>query len=82
MTIEDMDGIRRHLHETYDADVRIMQFRDLELSSSDVRNRLMSGRSVRYMVPDAVIEFAIIKNIYSGISTDADDDEDMKVYVK
>ena len=80
MTIEDMDTHRRYLKDKYGADIRLLQFRDIELSSSDIRNRLKSGRSVRYMVPDSVIEFAIIKNIYSGIKDDGDDD--MKVYVK
>lgn len=79
MSIEEMDELRRHLHDDYGADVRIMQFRDIALSSSDIRNRLKTGRSVRYMVPDSVIEFAIIKNIYSGIVPDEDD---VKVYVK
>ncbi len=82
MTIEEMDEIRRHLHDTYNADVRILQFRDIEMSSSDVRNRLLKGRSVRYMVPDSVIEFAIIKNIYSGIPQNDNNDDDVKVYLK
>ncbi len=81
MSIEDMDKQRSYLHDKYGADVRILQFRNIDLSSSDIRNRLLSGRSVRYMVPDSVIEFAIIKNIYSGIPQGSDDDV-MKVYVK
>ncbi|WP_035794310.1 nicotinate-nucleotide adenylyltransferase [Butyrivibrio sp. WCD3002] len=80
MSIEDMDKQRSYLHDKYGADVRILQFRNIDLSSSDIRKRLLSGRSVRYMVPDSVIEFAILKNIYSGVSVS--DDDDMKVYVK
>jgi nicotinate-nucleotide adenylyltransferase len=80
MSIEDMDKQRSYLHDKYGADVRILQFRNIDLSSSDIRKRLLSGRSVRYMVPDAVIEFAILKNIYSGVTVS--DDDDMKVYVK
>ncbi len=81
MSIEDMDKQRSYLHDKYGADVRILQFRNIDLSSSDIRARFLSGRSVRYMVPDSVIEFAIIKNIYSGIPQSSDDDV-MKVYVK
>jgi nicotinate-nucleotide adenylyltransferase len=80
MSIEDMDKQRSYLHDKYGADVRILQFRNIDLSSSDIRKRLLSGRSVRYMVPDSVIEFAILKNIYSGVSVS--DEDDMKVYVK
>lgn len=80
MSIEDMDKQRSYLHDKYGADVRILQFRNIDLSSSDIRKRLLSGRSVRYMVPDAVIEFAILKNIYSGVTVS--DEDDMKVYVK
>ncbi len=82
MSIEDMDKQRSYLHDKYGADVRILQFRNIDLSSSDIRARLKSGRSVRYMVPDSVIEFAIIKNIYSGIPQNSNDDDVMKVYVK
>ena len=81
MTIEDMDKQRRYLHDKYGADIRILQFRNLDLSSTDIRARLKTGRSVRYLLPDSVIEFACLKNIFSGIPMTSDDDDgDVKIY--
>ncbi|SDB16165.1 nicotinate-nucleotide adenylyltransferase [Butyrivibrio sp. INlla16] len=79
MSIEDMDKQRRHLHDTYGADVRILSFKNLDLSSSDIRARMKTGRSVRYLLPDSVIEFACLKNIFNGIPVDNDTD-DVKIY--
>lgn len=36
----------------------------LEVSSSDIRQRLESGRSVRYLVPDSVIRYADERRLY------------------
>ncbi len=79
MNIEDMDQQRRYLHDKYGADIRILQFRNLDLSSTDIRARMKTGRSVRYLLPDAVIEFACLKNIYGAIPNTSDED-DMKIY--
>jgi len=40
----------------------------IEISSSDVRNRLRLGRSVRYMVPDAVHKFIKDHNLYKSVA--------------
>ena len=80
MTIEDMDQQRRYLHDKYGADIRILQFRNLDLSSSDIRARMKTGRSVRYLLPDSVIEFACLKNIFTGMPITPDDDDDVRIY--
>jgi nicotinate-nucleotide adenylyltransferase len=79
MSIADMDEQRRYLHDKYGADVRILQYKNIDISSSDIRARIMTGRSVRYMLPESVIEFASLKNIYNGIKT-SDEDDDVKIY--
>ncbi|WP_026660169.1 nicotinate-nucleotide adenylyltransferase [Butyrivibrio sp. AC2005] len=80
MSIADMDAQRRYLHDKYGADVRILQYNNIEISSSDIRARIMTGRSVRYMLPESVIEFASLKNIYNGMGSSNDEDDDMKIY--
>ena len=83
MSIQDMDETRRHLHDKYGADIRILQFRNLDISSTDIRARFKTGRSVRYLLPDSVIEFACLKNIFNGIPMTSDvnaEDEDVKIY--
>lgn len=79
MSIADMDAQRQHLHEKYGADVRLLQFKNLDVSSTDIRRRIKSGRTVRYMLPESVIEFARMKNIYIG-SSEVVSDDDMKIY--
>ncbi|WP_051656641.1 nicotinate-nucleotide adenylyltransferase [Butyrivibrio sp. AE3004] len=80
MSIGDMDSYRRYLHDKYGADIRILQFNNIDISSSDIRARIKNGRSVRYMLPEDVIEFATLKNLYTGIPTAYSDDDDMKIY--
>ena len=46
-------------------DVVLLEAPALEVSSSDIRQRLESGRSVRYLVPDSVIQYAEKKRLYS-----------------
>lgn len=36
----------------------------MDISSSEIRERLSKGRSARYLTPDAVIEYAVRKGLY------------------
>jgi nicotinate-nucleotide adenylyltransferase len=81
MSTEDMENQKKYLEDKFGAKIEILKFRNIDLSSSDIRSRLQTGRSVRYMIPDAVVEFAILKNIYTSVPTQPKDD-DVKVYVK
>lgn len=40
---------------------------EVEISSTDLRNRLHSGKSVRYMIPQTVIEYIRQNGVYSCI---------------
>lgn len=44
----------RYLHETYGADIRLLQAPLVEISSTTIRKRVKKGLSIRYMVPEAV----------------------------
>ncbi|MBE5843658.1 MAG: nicotinate-nucleotide adenylyltransferase [Butyrivibrio sp.] len=81
MSTEDMENQKKYLEDKFGADIEILKFRNIDLSSSDIRERLQTGRSVRYMIPDAVVEFAILKNVYSSVPSPQKED-DVKVYVK
>ena len=39
---------------------------EVQFSSSDIRQRLMMGTSVRYMVPDAVANYIEEHHLYHG----------------
>jgi nicotinate-nucleotide adenylyltransferase len=45
--------------------VRVLETPLIEVSSSDIRERVRSGLSIRYLVPDRVIAYIEEKNLYS-----------------
>jgi len=79
MSLAEMDKHRQYLQNKFGADVRLLQFHDLDLSSTALRKKIQTGRSVRYLLPEEVIEFARVKNIYSGRAQVVNDD-DVKIY--
>ena len=62
--VEALDKKRRELQSIYGADVRILNFNRIDISATDIRERIRKGRSVRYMLPDGCIEFICIKGLY------------------
>ena len=59
-----LDRKRRELNTRFGADIRIMTFNRIDISSTDIRQRVKTGRSVRYLLPDECIEFMCIKGLY------------------
>lgn len=58
ISIEEFFGsaVRERIHE--------IQTPSLEISSTDIRNRVASGRSIRYLVPDSVAEYIAREGLY------------------
>lgn len=44
--------------------VRLLDMPELEIASRDLRERVRTGRSIRYMVPDAVVTYIKEKHLY------------------
>ena len=59
-----LDKKRNELKKIYNADIRLLKFNRIDISATEIRQRIRSGRSVRYMLPDEVIEFLCIKGLY------------------
>ena len=59
-----LDKKRRELKKIYNADIRLLTFNRIDISSTDIRERVRVGRSVRYMMPNECIEFMCIKGLY------------------
>ncbi len=55
-----------YLREKYGAHIRLMDLPDIELSSSEIRDRCGRGRSVRFMVPAGVEDYIREKGLYRG----------------
>ena len=53
-----------YLHRKYGSDIRILPIPELELSSSQIRCRRREGLSVRFMLPDSVLEYMNSHHLY------------------
>lgn len=59
-TAEERASLRRGLRKGF----KPLDIPILEISSTDIRNRVKKGRSIRYMVPPAVKKYIIQHNLY------------------
>jgi len=50
--------------------IRAVEIRALDISSSDVRERIRKGRSIRYLVPEAVREALVASDVYAAPGAD------------
>lgn len=49
---------------SFERNVEILDTRQIELSSTEIRERLRKGISIRYMVPTSVIEYITLHGLY------------------
>lgn len=54
------------LNKRYDGNIVIQEISELEISSTEIRNKIAMNESVRYIIPDAVIAFIGERGLYSG----------------
>lgn len=52
------------LKNRFDAKIEVMDFPRVEISSTDIRGRVSKGLSVKYMLPDGVIDYISKKGFY------------------
>ena len=52
------------LEKKFGAQISLLPFRRIEISSSEIRERRRKGLSVRYLVPDAVRVYMEAKGLY------------------
>jgi nicotinate-nucleotide adenylyltransferase len=64
--------VRRDIAERLDeafgngSDVRFFVMPRMDVSSTEVRRRVAAGRTIRYLVPDAVREQIARRGLYAG----------------
>lgn len=52
------------VREKYGCEIYFLEVPALDISSSDLRDRLRNGKSVRYLMPDAVVRYIEEKHLY------------------
>ena len=63
-----LDGLAAHFGEAWVRQVRelMVQAPQMDISATEVRERVRAGLSVRYMVPEAVWEYIEQRGLYAG----------------
>lgn len=65
LAISEMEQKMRELKQKYGARVHLLHSPNVDISSSDLRSRYREGRSIRYYVPDNVLEYIKKEGVYS-----------------
>lgn len=64
---EEAMAKRNQLEADFGADVRLYDIPELEIASSDLRLRLQGGKNLKYVIPDAVLEYINKHKLYTGL---------------
>lgn len=62
--LSKMEIKRRELQEKFHGKIHLFAFRNLEISSTDIRERVRLGKSIRYLVPDRILSYIEEKGLY------------------
>ncbi|MCR5417297.1 MAG: nicotinate-nucleotide adenylyltransferase [Lachnospiraceae bacterium] len=54
------------LIKKYEADIRFLDIPRMDISSTDIRNRVRESKSVRYLLPDQVMGYIADKRLYQA----------------
>lgn len=65
--ILDVKNKINELNSKYDADIQYLSIPGMDISSSRIRERLSNNKTVRYLIPDGVIEYIQKFNLYAEL---------------
>lgn len=61
---EAMEEKKAELEQRFGGEILLLPFLRMSLSSTEIRERIRQGKSVRYMVPDSVLNYMEEKQLY------------------
>jgi nicotinate-nucleotide adenylyltransferase len=61
---EQLDEQIRHLENTYDGKIILLDMPHMDISSENIRDRVNKGKSIRYYVPDEVASYINMNGLY------------------
>lgn len=65
-SFQELESKRKELLDKFGGKIQLMPFPQMSISSTEIRKRLAEGKSVRYMVPDRVLQYIQEKGLYHG----------------
>ncbi|HZJ56732.1 MAG TPA: nicotinate-nucleotide adenylyltransferase [Clostridia bacterium] len=63
--IDALKAKGKSVSKHFDADIHFVQAPMIDISSTDIRNMVSKGKSIRYMVPDSVREYIMDKELFA-----------------
>ena len=66
ISMEKMEKKRNELMLRFGGNIILLPFVRMSISSSEIRQRVAEGKSIRYMVPDTVYDYIEEKGFYRG----------------
>ena len=66
VSIEELQAKASVLRKKFGGEILLMPFLRFSVSSSEIRERVAEGKSIRYLVPDAVLTYIQEKGFYRG----------------
>lgn len=66
ISMEDAWTKISEINKKYNSCIELFQAPMLQISSTDIRHRLMEGKSVKYLLPESVEQYIIKNNLYGS----------------
>ena len=63
-SLDELNVKREELEKKYDAHISILSMPYVDISSTDIRERIAAGKSIRYMVKDVTLEYIDKHGLY------------------
>lgn len=64
VNLEDIKKKKEEVEQKYNCNIIFLELRELEISSTDIRNRVKDGRRIDFFVPEKVNKFIIENGLY------------------
>lgn len=64
VSLAELEAKRTELKARFGGEILLMPFLQMAISSTEIRDRLKCGKSVRYMIPDNVLQYICEKRFY------------------
>lgn len=64
--MEKMQEHAKYLEEKFGGSIQLLTTPNIEISATDIRNRIAANRNVKYFVPDSVLQFIEKKGLYKN----------------